>query len=106
MVFDEGTEVGKGRRDALDEIGFTLVEATVAVGTEGLEDADEEVEPEVVEPTLAGGAFDVADMEVVVEQFGTYRLGEVALGAVEQGRHIVLRGTAPAALIVDIVESG
>ena len=106
VVFCEAAEVGTGQRDALEEIGFTLVEATVAVGTKGLQYAHKEIAPKIVEPLLAGSAFDVSDVEVVVEQLGTYWLGEVAFGAVEQRGHIVLCGTAPATLIVDIVESG
>ena len=66
VVFDEAAQVGEGQRDALDEVGLALVEAAVAVGSEGLEDADEDIVPKVGEPPLAVGAIEAPNVEVVV----------------------------------------
>ena len=104
MVLDEVLEVGDSQRDGLKEVVLTLEEATVAVSTEGLKDADEEVGPEVVYPLSPLVAADVADIEIMAQQFTADGFGEIALGAVEQGGNVVLRGTATSALEVDVIQ--
>ena len=99
---EQGAQVGECQGDALDEVGLALVEAAIAVGAEGLEDADEDVGPEVAEPLLLGVACDAADGEVVGEQVEAQGFGEVALGGVEQRGDIILCGAAAAALVVDV----
>lgn len=47
MVFEKPTEVIEGQRDGLDEVVLALEESSVAIGTEGLKDAHEDVAPEV-----------------------------------------------------------
>lgn len=106
MVLDEVLEIGDSQGDGLKEVVLTFEEATVAVSTEGLKDADEEVGPEVVYPLSPLVAADVAEIEIMVQQMTADGLGEIALGAVEEGGDVVLRGTATSALEVDVVESG
>lgn len=106
MVLDEVLEVGEGQGDGLKEVVLTLEEATVAVSAEGLKDADEEVGPEVVYPLLPLVAADVAEIEIMVQQMTADGFGEIALGAVEEGGDVVLRGAATSALEVDVVEGG
>ena len=51
-------------------------------------------------------AADAPQVEVVGQQVEADGFGEVAFGAVEQRGDVVLGGAAPAALVVDVVESG
>ena len=101
VVFYEVAQVVVREGDALDEVGFAFEDAAVAVGAEGLEYAQEDVVPEMVHEVWVAVEGDVVLQEVVA-----YGLGEVALGAEEQRRHVVLRRAAPAALVVDVVECG
>ena len=101
MVFDEASQVVVRQGDALDEVGFALEEAAVAVGAEGLEYAQEDVVPEMVHEMRVA-----VEGDVELQQLVAYGLGEVALGAEEERGDIVLRRAAPSALVVDVVESG
>ncbi len=105
VVLEKVAEVVEGQGDGLEEVILALEEATVAVGSEGLEDADEEVGPEEVHPLAAFIAMDIADIEVVSQQLATDSLGEVAFGAVEQRGDIILRGTSAAALEINVVKA-
>ena len=103
MVVGEAAEVVEGQRDGLEELVLSLEEATIAVGSKGLEDAEEEVGPELGEPLAPCFAPDSAHTEVVLHEFVTYGLGEIAFGAIEDGGHIVLRRPTTGPLEVDVV---
>ena len=97
MVFDEVAQVVVREGYALDEVGFALEEAAVAVGAEGLEYAQEDVVPEMVHEVRVA-----VERDIVLQQLVAYGLGEVALGAEEERRHVVLCRAAPSALVVDV----
>ena len=103
MVDGEGTKVGKCQRNRLDKVVLTLEESAVAVGTEGLEYANEEVGPEEVEPLLSLGTVEIADVEIMVEEFAADGIREIGFGTVENRGDIILRGTPPTPLEVDVV---
>ncbi len=105
MVLQQGAEVVDGQRDALEEVGLALEEATVTVGAEGLQYAHEDVGVVLVGPLAPRIALETAHVEVVAQELAAYGVGQVALGAVEQRGYVVLRGTLSTALIVDVVES-
>ena len=106
VVLGQTAEVLEGQGYGLEEVLLALEDAAVDVGSEGLEDAQQEVGPEVVEPAAPFVALDAPDAEVVVQELAADGLGEVGLGAVEDGGHVVLRRAAAGALEVDIVKRG
>ena len=65
VVLEEIAKIIKGQWDRLDKIVLALEEATVTIGSEGLEYTDKEVGPEVVHPLSAFLAADVSDVEIV-----------------------------------------
>lgn len=99
VVVNEATEIVERQRYAFEEVGFALVEAAVAVGTEGLEYAHEDVMPEALHEVRVA-----VERDVVLQQLVAEGLGEVALGAVEERGDVVLCGAESAALVVDVVE--
>lgn len=105
MALKESAQVVEREGNALEEVFFALVETAIAVGSEGLKNADEEVAPEVVKPLLPFGDRKMTCVKVVVEKLETNGVGEIALGAIEQRGDVVLRGSASASLIVDEIGS-
>ena len=103
VVLGQAAQVLEGQGDGLEEVLLVLEDAAVAVGSEGLEDAQQEVGPEVVEPAAPFVALDAPDAEVVVQELAADGFGEVGLGAVEDGGHVVLRRAAAGALEVDVI---
>jgi hypothetical protein len=102
MVLDESSEVIEGQWDGLEKIVFAFEKATIAVGTKRLKDAHEDITPEMFQPTLAFLTTKSAYIEVMIEQFETQRFWKVALSAVEQRGHIILRGAPPTPLEIDV----
>ena len=97
MVFDEASQVVVCEGYALDEVGLAFEEAAIAVGAEGLEDAQEDIVPEMVHEMGVA-----VERDIVLQQLVAQGLGQVALGAEEERGDIVLCGAASSALVVDV----
>ena len=100
IIFKDFAQVAHSQRYTLDEVGLALVEAAIAVGAEGLEDADEDVVPEVVYEVRV-----TVECDIVLQEFVSDGLRQVALGAVEERGNVILRGSAPPTLVINIIES-
>jgi hypothetical protein len=101
-VVQEPAEIFQGVGDALEEMGFAFVEATEAVGAEGLQDANVNVgvvvaeEGFAVERDKAGEAVEIV-IEELLAKFGR----EIGFGVVEERSDVVLESAFAAALVVD-----
>ena len=97
-------QVADAQRNALQEVVLAFKEATVAVGAEGLQDADEGIEVVLLDPTLAFIAGEATDVEIVAEELVADGLRKVAFGTIEQRGNVVLSRAAAGPLVVNVVE--
>lgn len=101
MFFNKVAQIVKRQRYAFNEVGLALENATITVGSEGLEYAQEDIVPEVIHEVWV-----TVERHVMLQEFDAYGVGKVTLGAEKQRRYVVLCCAAPTALVVDVIERG
>ena len=104
MSFDNISQIVDGQRYATEKVFFSFKIASVAIGSHGLHDSNEDIAPEVVkEFVFADGTFLREAVEVVDQKFLTDGFGNIAFGTIEQRGNIILSGSSPTPLEIDVI---
>ena len=91
--------------NAAHKVALALVESPVAIGAEGLHQAQQGVGPVEAQKGLRlEGGQTTRHREVMVQQLIPQGPGQVRLGVQQQGGHVVLQRALSPPLVVDAVE--
>src|SRR5688572_2915495 len=105
-VMQQPAEVFQRVGNALQEVRFTFEEASEAVRTHRLHDADVDIGVVMLQECIpSDGGKTRKHTKIVIEQLLTQLGGQIRLGVIEKGSDVILEGASSSSLIVEKIGS-